>query len=256
MNQFLITPSAGKRLIGKALSKHPHVIDALKSGTIVIIAGTTNGYVAEEVLTNIGQVKGFNRERFFRGVVLPPKIPVKKSGRLKDESGFPGDVIITNGIWERGKTIFDVVDDLSPGDIILKGVNAIDPLKKEAAIYIGDPKGGTIVASLQAVVGRRVRLLLPAGLEKRVNTDLKKISMKLNDPAQEGPRMLTVNGELFTEIEAIKQLTGCSADLIAGGGVSGAEGSVWLLLEGSKEELISAKKLLDSVSSEDQFKLG
>ena len=28
---------------------------------------------------------------------------------------------------------------------------------KEAAIYIGHPQGGTILASLRAVIGRRVR---------------------------------------------------------------------------------------------------
>jgi hypothetical protein len=43
MEQFLITPAAGKRLIAKALAKHPAINEALASGTIVIIAGTTNG---------------------------------------------------------------------------------------------------------------------------------------------------------------------------------------------------------------------
>ena len=255
MNQFLITPAAGKRLIAKALSKHPSIVEALESKTVAIIAGTTNGYVAEEILRSIGQVEDFSREQFFRGVVTPPKIPKSNTGRLKDETGFPGDVIITDGVWDKGKTIFDVVDNLRRGDVILKGVNAFDPVRREAAIYIGDPKGGTIGAALQAVVGRRVKLILPVGLEKRVFEDLHQISLKLNDPSQTGPRMLPVTGELFTEIDAIKQLTGCSADLIAGGGVSGAEGSVWLLLEGSKEDLLSAKELLDSVSWEEPFQL-
>jgi hypothetical protein len=50
LKQFVVTPSAGKRLIAKALASHPAVSDALKNGTVVIVAGTTNGYVAEEVL--------------------------------------------------------------------------------------------------------------------------------------------------------------------------------------------------------------
>ena len=66
MKQFLITPAAGKRLIAKALTKHPAIENALKSGTIVIIAGTTNGYVAEEILTLTGQSEDFSKKRFLQ----------------------------------------------------------------------------------------------------------------------------------------------------------------------------------------------
>ena len=55
MNQFVITPAAGKRLIARATATHPAVQTALKSGTVVIVAGTTNGYVAEEILKHLGQ---------------------------------------------------------------------------------------------------------------------------------------------------------------------------------------------------------
>jgi hypothetical protein len=54
MKQFLLTPAAGKRLIAKAMAAHPAVKAAISSGTLAIIAGTTNGYVAEEILQSIG----------------------------------------------------------------------------------------------------------------------------------------------------------------------------------------------------------
>lgn len=254
MEQVLITPAAGKRIIAKALAKHPAINESLTSGTIVIIAGTTNGYVAEEILSSINQVENFSRRRFFRGVVLPPGGPVSSSGRLKDETGFPGDVVIKNGIWKRGKTIFDVVENLKEGDIILKGVNAINHPKGQAGIYIGDPHGGTIGVSIQAVVGRRVRLILPAGLEKRVYDDLNVLARKLNAPGSHGPRLLPVAGEIITEIEAISLLTGACTKLIAGGGVGGAEGSIWLAVDGTDEQIKSTKKLLDSIGREPNFK--
>lgn len=75
LKQFLITPSAGKRLIGIALAKHPVIRNVLNKGTLVIIAGTTNGYVAEEILNSIGQISNFSRRGFFRGIVLPPSKP-------------------------------------------------------------------------------------------------------------------------------------------------------------------------------------
>ena len=71
MMQFNVTPASGKRLIGKAVARHPAVQSALQEGTLVVVAGTTNGYVAEEILTLIGQSGGFQRRRFFRGVTLP-----------------------------------------------------------------------------------------------------------------------------------------------------------------------------------------
>ena len=46
----------GKRLIGKGMAIHPQVKDVLQKGTLVVIAGTTNGYVAEEILGSLGQV--------------------------------------------------------------------------------------------------------------------------------------------------------------------------------------------------------
>lgn len=253
MKLFSITPAAGKRLIAKALASHPLIKDALKTKTVVIIAGTTNGYVAEEILSEIDQIEGFSRKRFFRGVVLPPGQPLTNTGRIKDEYEFPGDVVIVNGVWQKGLTIFDVVDDLRVGDIILKGANALDLPSMQAGILIGDPTGGTIGAGLQAVIGRRVRLILPVGLEKRMFMDLNKMALKLNAPGLQGSRLLPVPGEIFTEVEAIKLLSGAEAELIGGGGVNGAEGSIWLAVCGSEDQMESAEMLISSVSTEPPF---
>lgn len=253
--QFMITPASGKRLIAKALTNYIPVQEALESGTVVIIAGTTNGYIAEEILSGIGQIDGFSRKRFFRGIVLPPSQPRTENGRLPDDTEFPGDVVIVNGKWKKGLTIFDVADDLKEGDIILKGANSLDVNRKKAAIYIGHPQGGTILASLETVVGRRVRLILPVGLEKRVSTDLDELAMKLNSPGAQGPRLLPVVGEVFSEIEAISSLTGVKAEIVAAGGVAGAEGSIWLAVTGRDQELENAQKLIKSVSNEPAFSL-
>ncbi|MHB8139511.1 MAG: hypothetical protein ACYDGO_14160 [Smithellaceae bacterium] len=255
MRQFSLTPAAGKRLIGKAMAKHLEVLAALKDKTIVIIAGTTNGYVAQELLAVIGQADEFRRERFFRGIVLPPSRPTAPSGRLPDESDFPGDVVIHKGVWQKGKTIFDVVDGLKEGDVILKGANALDPEARRAAILIGHPQAGTIGASLQAYFGRRVRLIIPVGLEKRITGNLDELALQLNEPGVHGPRLLPVPGEIFTEIDAIALWTGAKARLVAAGGVAGAEGSVWLCVSGEPDQEERAAALLQSVVSEPAFNL-
>ena len=252
MRQLIFTPSAGKRLIAKALASNPEILAALKKGTIVIIAGTTNGYVAQEILKTLG-VNDFSRKNFFRGIILPPNKPVSSEGRSTDESKFPGDVVITDGVWQKGKTIDEVADSLKEGDVILKGANALDLQHKQAAILIGHPKAGTIAYTMQAVAGRRVKLIIPVGLEKRVNGDLYELAQKLNSPGASGYRLLPVPGQVFTEIDAIKQLTGAAAEMAAGGGVSGAEGCILLAVTGTKEQEKAAEDLWGSVAVEPQF---
>jgi hypothetical protein len=140
MAQFLLTVAAAKRLIGRGMADHPAIKEALSSATLVIIAGTTNGYVAEEIMKDLGRADAdeFSKRRFFRGILLPPG-RTTETGRLPDESGFPGDVVIIKGVWQKGKTVFDVADSLSEEDVILKGANALDLAKKQAAVLIGHP---------------------------------------------------------------------------------------------------------------------
>ena len=253
MKQYVITPAAGKRLIGKAVAIHPAVKQVIKSGTLVIIAGTTNGYAAEEILKSIGDTGDFKRDRFFRGITLAPSGPASGTGRLADQRGFPGDVVIVDGKRIQEKTIFDVADGLKEGDVILKGANAVDVVGRRAGILRGHPKGGTIAAALQAVTGKRVKLILPVGLEKRVNADLDAIAETLNSPGARGPRFWPVPGEVVTELQAVSLLTGATAELTAAGGVGGAEGSVWLAVTGTPEEEEAAGTLLGEIIEEPLF---
>jgi hypothetical protein len=256
MKQYVVTPAAGKRLIGKGMAMHPEIQKTLHGGgTIAVAAGTTNGYVAEEILKVIGGAEEFRRNRFFRGITLPPSFSVTETGQLPGDGTFPDDVIISGGVWQKGKTIADIVDSLKEGDIIVKGANALDLNRKRAAIYIGHPKGGTIATALQAVVGRRVRLILAVGLEKRIFGDLDEVARKINSPGVEGPRLLPAPGEVFTELDALELLTGAKAELVAAGGVCGAEGSVWLAVDGEAAQLEAAENLLESILKEPLFSL-
>jgi len=245
--QFIVTASMGKRIVAKGAVLHPDLRDVLRKGTLVIVAGSTNGYVAEEILQSIGQAEGFSRAGFRRGTVVPPGFAGLKKADLK------GDVVITDGKWREGdrdKTVFDVAGSLKAGDVVLKGGNAVNLASGQAAVYIGDPSSGTAGAILPVVYGRRVKLIVPIGLEKRVTDDIDTLASDINDTGTEGPRFMPLPGGILTELEAIKLLTGCKARLAAGGGIYGAEGSVWLVVKGSDGELAAAEKLLDSVSQE------
>lgn len=255
MAQVILTPAAGKRLIAKAMVAHPDIQSTLQSGIVVIVAGTTNGYVAEEILAMIGQSNGFNRKRFYRGIVVPPAQSTSEKGKHPGESEFPGDVVIVHGKWLKGKTISDVVDELKQGDLILKGANAIDVLGKRAAVLIGHPEGGTVIIALRAVVGKRVRLIIPVGLEKRVFGNLDELVSRMNAPESSGPRILPMPGEVFTEIDAISLLSGVTCDLVASGGVDGAEGAIWLNLSGDREKLNHIMTIINSIVKEPPFEI-
>jgi len=243
----------GKRLIAKTIANHPAVRRALRDGTLVIVAGTTNGYVAEEILKTHKITGDFSRKHFFRGITVPPNKKVTAEGRLFDESKFPGDVVINKGIWEKRKTLAEVVDSLKEGDVILKGANALDLTRRQAAILIGHPKAGTIGLALPAIAGRRIRLIIPVGLEKRVNGDLTILAAKLNAPGAGGYRLLPVPGEVFTELDALKALTAAEVELIAAGGVCGAEGAFWIAVTGEEEQEAFAEQVLSSLADEPPF---
>lgn len=242
MRTFVLTPAASKRLIGMALASHPSVARALDRGTLVIVAGTTNAYVAEEVLRRLGQSHGFCRKGFRRGLTLPP-------GRDPSQVPFPGDVVIQAGTWRQGLSLFDVAESLGEGDVVLKGANALDPWG-HAAVLVAHPQGGTAVAALAAAVGRRVELILPVGLEKRVWEDVFRLAALANGPFGQGPRLLPLPGTVFTELDALASLTGVRAHLMAAGGVGGAEGALWVLVTGTAEQEAEAARLVEAVQHE------
>jgi len=242
MKQFNLTPVMGKRLIAKGMAQHPDVQRVLQKGTLIIVAGTTNGYVAEEILAAIGQAEGFSRVGFRRGVTVA-------QGAKLPKAELAGDVVIVDGQWQPGKTVFDVAENLKAGDVVLKGGNAFDPYG-QAAVQIGHPQGGTVMAVVPTVIGRRVKLIVPIGLEKRVFDDIHTLTLCVNDAATDGPRLMPLPGEIFTELDAIQLLTGAETLLIAGGGIFGAEGSAWIGVSGTEEQVAAAAELIKSVAGE------
>ncbi len=254
--QMLITPAAGKRLIAKSMPHIEEIRQAVDSRTVVIVAGTTNGYVAQELLKSIGQEASFTREGFFRGITLPPQGKVASTGRLPEgERRFTGDVVIEKGKWLPGKTISDVIDGLKAGDVIIKGANALDVEHGKAGVLIGDSKAGTIGVALQAVYGRRVSLYIPVGLEKRIAGDIEEAARLLNSPGVHGARLMPVSGVIVSELSAIRILTGCVAVMSAAGGVCGAEGSVWIAARGSAKQTEDLRAVYSEISHEPCFSM-
>jgi hypothetical protein len=98
-------------------------------------------------------------------------------------------------------------------------------------------------------------LILPVGVEKRISGNIDELTNKINAPGGEGWRLMPVPGEVFTEIDALAQLSGVTSEIFAAGGVCGAEGSVWLLVKGTPDEENMAECVVKSVAHEPVFTL-
>ena len=89
--------------------------------------------------------------------------------------------------------------------------------------------------------------------KKRVFGNLAEIAYKVNSPSTSGLRLIPITGMIITELEAITLLTGATAEMVAAGGVLGAEGSYWIAVSGTEEELQAASDILASVQNEAAF---
>ena len=240
--QFLITPAAGKRLIARAIVRRKDVQDALKDRKIVVIAGTTNLYIANELLKQLGSSLRAEGPLFHRGVLGAP-------GSKMIDAAFSGDLVITKGEPEFRADLADVCSSLTAGDIILKGANAVDLKAGRAAVLIGNTdSGGTIIQVSRAAITRRARVILPVGVEKRVEGPIDELVNACNDPESAGLRMFPAFGEVYTEMDAIRQLTGGKVMLLAAGAVNGGEGRALFGVQGGDTAPLHA--LMKEISKE------
>ncbi|HQQ52119.1 MAG TPA: hypothetical protein PLZ29_13065, partial [Spirochaetota bacterium] len=161
--------------------------------------------------------------------------------------------IIKGGVYEKNKTVFDVMNDLQKGDIVIKGANAVNIELQQAAVLIGHPQAGTTGAIMQVVIGKRVQLYIPVGLEKRLHDNINELSQMINATITEGVRYFPITGNIITELDAIQLVTGAQAKLFAAGGVGGAEGSYWILVSGSKEQIQKMDEWYTAVKNEPNF---
>ena len=242
--ETVLTVSQSKRLIALGVKNHPVVKVAFNTGAIGICRGSTCTYVAEKFLGH--DIEPFT---YTTGLTLPqnpfPEISSPKS--------TIHDVIIRNSeIHMDGETVIDAVKNMNPGDVIIKGANALNYEKGIAGCLIGHPSGGTTGSFWGFLYGRKIRLVIPVGLEKEIVCDIKTVS-NLSMEENPGNALMPMTGIIITEIEAIKVLTGASAYQMAAGGVRGAEGSVRLLISGSPEKIKAVKTIISGMEHEKPF---
>lgn len=245
IERVTLTVAESKRLIAKGLARYAPVLEKMANGVVIVCRGSSNTYVAEELLqTNL--LHG----AFLTGRIQPQgydPLPVKTS---------IGEIVIRDGIYEPDTKLVAGLRSMQPGDIVFKGANLVNYRERKAAVCIGHPTGGTMGIFLPFVEGQGVRLIIPVGLEKQTSQDLDELEAKSRADRESGgkiPWLKVLPGEIFTEIEALKQFADVEVYQLASGGIAGAEGSVMLAVKGASEEVEKALAAVSAVHGEPPF---
>ncbi len=246
---FVFTPAEAKRLIGKAVANLEEVKKAKDTGNILIGHGSTNVYVAEEILGREKVCERFNRDAYLSGVTV--------KGTLCSTLGTekPPILLIRRGAIEPPEaTMAEILRDFGRDSVFIKGANAVDP-EGNAAVFMAHPEGGTIGWAMGIILARGIRLIVPVGREKLIPSVKKAVTLcgQLTLDYCQGLKvgLFPLSGAtVITEIEALKILAGVESFQVASGGSSGSEGAVTLVAEGESPEIGKAIEIVESIKGE------
>ncbi len=200
---FTLTSSESKRLLGKAVASLPEVQHAKQNGYLVVGRGSTNAFILEELMNS-----PMDKERYIAGQIIKGVLCVLGQDlRNKPITFHKGEVQAV----EPGS----VIDKMTPGDILIKGGNAVDPFGNVGVLMSG-PGGGTMGQFYMALKAQGVETIYPVGLEKLIPS--------VEEAARYGGKMAlgrtvgcrvgmacVADGRVITEIEAIDILFGLKA---------------------------------------------
>lgn len=243
--QVTLTPAEGKRLIAKAISCMDSVQKAYREGTLIIATSTTTAYVAEELMG-----KEINKGMFTAGVVTKEGASITKAdGRYKH-------YVFEKGVLKECTTpeLVPYLARMGPDDVMIKGANAIDPFGA-AGILLAGSGGGTIGTAWGHLIRNGAQLIIAAGLEKLVPGPLDGVAPMMGTEVIDKAMgwkcgMMVVQGQIITEMEAMKLLFGVDVIPVAGGGIDGAEGCKIFLLEGPAKNVELAYEGLSEIKGE------
>ena len=245
MTTARLTVSESKRLIAKGIAANKDVKDRLENGIVIITLGTTNTYLAEELAGLsaprgsfvTGRIFPSSKEDFARGMKRQSEIVLMK--------GKPADI-----------SYADALARMNAKDIVFKGANMVNYAKRQAAVCVGAPDGGTVAKLRKYTDEGKGRWIVPVGLEKETTQDLFEIQKITNGDIQRGKGTVRLNvtqGNIYTEIEAMKEFADVDVHVTANGGVDGAEGGVSLLICGTKAEVEKAENIVKQLQGEPAF---
>jgi len=240
--EIVLTVSESKRLIAKGVASLEYIRDKMERGIIVVPSGSTNAYIYEELTGTEIDKRAYLAGRTWPAARQPQW----------DVQPIP-DLVLVDGKPDPSLNRFTALERMQAGDVFIKGANALNYNAGVAGVTIGNPTGGTVGGALGQIIGRKLRLLIPVGLEKEVPFDIAEASaLAASDQEQFGTvlSLFPIHGEIFTELEALALLFGVDAIPVGAGGIAGAEGGLRLLLLGEPADVRDAVEFLETIQGE------
>ncbi len=238
-----LTSSESKRLIAKGVTALPTVQNAKEKHTIIVAGGTTNAFVAEELLgINIVDKTGYTM-----GIITKGELGISQSSnRTAPYVICEGQVLEVS--WK------EYLPKMQRGDIFIKGGNAVDHTGL-VAVMVSDSMGGTIGAAQGILYARGIELIVPIGLEKMIPDVRVAVEFMTKSTLDEafGHKVAlipVVGATVITELTALETLYDVETCCISAGGVDGSEGSVTIAIEGIDKEVQRAIQDIKSLKGE------
>lgn len=234
-----LTPAEGKRLIAKAIARMPEVVAAKERGKILVKGGTSASAVAEELVG----------------------VPLKISGRISPrgfratrglECNAPHCMLIEKDEWRAvDAELPEVVAGMGHDDVVVTGANAIDAFGG-AAVVAGAPLGDRPGAVISGIMSEGLTVILAVGLEKLIpGTVWQAVQAAGRKSADLSTGMavglMPISGRIVTEVEALKILAPVECQVIAKGGIDGAEGATSIAFWGEEKDVRSLFLLVKEI---------
>jgi hypothetical protein len=251
--QVVLIPAESKKLISKAIAKLDVVKQAATEGMVVLHPSSSSYFIVEEIT---GAKPKTNY--WVCGVVTPKGMCVEMAMVLgagytpKEITSDPGDLracwIIKNGKLGGEEKLSELLKRMTPTDVYIKGVNALDP-QGNVGVLLGDQ--GSMGYILSAWRKTKFNLIYPVGLEKLIPTPILQATKETKpakyDYAMGLPTGLfpCSGGKTVNELDAIEILSGAKAIPIAAGGLGGAEGAITLVIKGSDDQVKKAIEFVE-----------
>jgi hypothetical protein len=245
---FTLIPAESRRLIAKAVVHMEEVRIAKQKAYIILNGGTTNGYIAQELLG----MRDLEPQKFTAGTNTHRLLCVTDADK---RTPFP--IILYKG--ERSsKSLPEALQDFHIETVLIKGANAIDPEGNVGVITSGFD-GGTIGMTYGTVTSQGLKYIFPVGLEKLISsvkaaaawTGAKTLDYTMG--ADFGMFCIP-NGTVITEIEALRILADVEAKHIASGGVGESAGAVVLVIKGEEAKVKKAISVIELIKGEPPLK--
>lgn len=154
---FTLTSAESRRLIAKAVVAMPEFKKAWESAYLLLAGGTTNAFIAQELLGRDGIEPG----RCTVGISTDGLLCVTNPDSRKS---FPN--VFYKG-EKSDKTLVEALADFHAETVVIKGANAVD-MNGYVGIITSGFDGGTVPRIIGPVTSKGLKFITPVGLEKLV----------------------------------------------------------------------------------------